>query len=102
MALIEKLTAVGDAIRAKTGTSEKIPLSNMSEMISAISGGGVDQYINFYGNDGELLHQYALSDFEKMSVLPMPPTKVDGCTFQGSELVYGPVQGEGGACGRLC
>ena len=83
MALIEKLTAVGDAIRAKTGTAEKIPLSKMPEMISAISGGGAEQYINFYGKGGELLHQYALSDFEKMSVLPMPPTKLDNCTFQG-------------------
>ena len=36
MALIEKLNAIGDAIREKTGTTEKISLADMPQAISAI------------------------------------------------------------------
>ena len=39
MALTEKLTAIADAIREKTNTTEKITLAKMPEMISSITGG---------------------------------------------------------------
>lgn len=40
MALIEKLNAIGDAIRAKTGGSEKLTLEQMPTEIAAITTGG--------------------------------------------------------------
>ena len=40
MALINKLTAIGNAIRGKTGTSAKMTLDEMATAISQISSGG--------------------------------------------------------------
>lgn len=40
MALTDKLTAIGDAIRAKTGDSEKLTLDQMPTEIASISSGG--------------------------------------------------------------
>ena len=40
MALIDKLTAIGNAIRTKTGTTDLIPLANMPQAILNIGGGG--------------------------------------------------------------
>ena len=40
MALTDKLTAIGDAIRAKTGGTEKLTLDEMPTQIASISGGG--------------------------------------------------------------
>lgn len=40
MALIEKLNAIGDAIRAKTGGSDKLTLDQMPTEIASISSGG--------------------------------------------------------------
>lgn len=40
MALIDKLTAIGNAIRTKTGTTDLIPLVNMPQAILNIEGGG--------------------------------------------------------------
>ena len=76
MALTEKLTAIADAIREKTNTTEKITLAKMPEMISSITGGGgaATEYVNFYDYDGSLLHQYPLPIFEKMAACPCPPT----------------------------
>lgn len=39
MALTSKLSAIGDAIRAKTGSSEKLTLDQMASAISGITGG---------------------------------------------------------------
>jgi hypothetical protein len=39
MALIEKLSAIGDAIREKNGTSDLIPLADMPQAIREISSG---------------------------------------------------------------
>ena len=86
MALTDKLSAIADAIREKTKTTEKMTLDRMPELISSITGGGgaAAEYINFYDYDGTLLHQYPLSVFEDMAALPMYPdsrvlviTKVD-------------------------
>lgn len=85
MALTEKLTAIADAIREKTNTTEKITLAKMPEMISAITGGGgaATEYVNFYDYDGSLLHQYPLPIFEKMAALPMPPNSRTDCECVG-------------------
>ena len=40
MALIDKLTAIGNAIREKTGTTDLIPLANMPQAILNIGSGG--------------------------------------------------------------
>ena len=70
MALIDKLSAIGDAIREKTGTVEKLTLDEMPGMISQISGGGdsVEKFINFYDWDGTLLYQYTLPEFARMEL----------------------------------
>lgn len=46
MALIDRLTAIGDAIRAKTGIEDVIPLVDMPGIIEAIQGGGEDTVKN--------------------------------------------------------
>lgn len=43
MALIEKLTNIADAIREKTGGTEKLSLDGMAEAIAGISAGGGDE-----------------------------------------------------------
>ena len=40
MALTDKLTAIGNAIRSKTGGTDLIPLADMPAAIEGISGGG--------------------------------------------------------------
>ena len=40
MALTNKLSAIGDAIRGKTGKSELMTLDEMPDEIESISGGG--------------------------------------------------------------
>ena len=42
MALIEKLEAIGNAIRAKTGKTDKLSLEQMPVEIAGIEGGGID------------------------------------------------------------
>ena len=82
MALTEKLSAIGDAIREKTNTTEKLTLDEMPQMISMISGDGesIKPYINFYDWDGTLLHQYTLSEFAKLEALPELPDNLPGYT----------------------
>ena len=82
MALIEKLSAIGDAIREKTNTTEKLTLDEMPRMISMISGEGesIKPYINFYDWDGTLLHQYTLSEFANLEDLPELPDNLPGHT----------------------
>lgn len=46
MALTEKLTAIGDAIRARTGGTQALTLSGMAEAVAGISGGGGDIVIS--------------------------------------------------------
>jgi hypothetical protein len=45
MALTSKLSAIGDAIRAKTGKGGKLTLDQMVTEIQSISGGGGDNYL---------------------------------------------------------
>ena len=84
MALIEKLTAIGDAIREKTNTTKKLRLDEMPGMISSITGGSTEPeaMITFYDWDGTILHQYPRKTFEAMSALPIPP-EMDGYTCDG-------------------
>lgn len=83
MALTDKLTAIADAIREKTNTSEKITLAKMPEMIASITGGGVEEFVNFYDYDGKLLRQYPLADFAGLPALPPLPDNLPGCHCVG-------------------
>ena len=40
MALVDKLTAIGNAIRGKTGSTEKLTLDEMATAIEGIESGG--------------------------------------------------------------
>lgn len=42
MSVKEKLTAIADAIRGKTGRSDTLTLDEMAEAVSSISGSGID------------------------------------------------------------
>lgn len=53
MALTKKLTAIGDAIRAKTGSTEKLTLDGMASAIAGISTGGGGT-LSFSFKDAEL------------------------------------------------
>ncbi len=57
MALIEKLSAIGNAIREKTGKEELLTLEQMPEEIAGISGGGEMDYI------GNLQYAFQDTDF---------------------------------------
>lgn len=47
MALIEKLSAIGDAIREKNGTSDLIPLADMPQAIRDISSPSVAKMVEY-------------------------------------------------------
>ncbi len=51
MALIDKLNAIGDAIREKNGTTEPIPLVDMPQAIKEISGDGSASLNIAYGEE---------------------------------------------------
>lgn len=48
MALTNKLTAIGDAIRAKTGSTEKLTLDGMASAIAGISTGGGEFFVQSF------------------------------------------------------
>lgn len=53
MALIDKLIAIGNAIREKSGTTELIPLADMPQAILDLSGdGGTNVFWNAYQDNG--------------------------------------------------
>ena len=55
MALTDKLTAIADAIRAKTGGTELLTLDQMAAAISGISGGGTVETGSFVVDDTQSL-----------------------------------------------
>lgn len=68
MALIDKLNAIGDAIRAKTGKTDKLTLDQMPLEIASITGGGggsgeaVVWFVTFIGADGSALYKMPVLD----------------------------------------
>lgn len=89
MALIDKLTAIGNAIRSKTGTTEMLTLDGMVEAIEGMGSGGdhekapraLADSVNFYDYDGTLLYSYSIEEAQALSELPAGPTH-DGLIFQ--------------------
>lgn len=52
MALTDKLTAIGNAIREKNGTTDLIPLVDMPQAILDISGGGTELAVEYIESTG--------------------------------------------------
>lgn len=85
MALIEKLNAIGDAIRAKTGKTAKLTLAEMPNEIASIESGNggsieVKQKITVIDYDGTILEESYVAEGETYT-LPTAPTQ-SGLTFQ--------------------
>lgn len=87
--LTEKLTAIADAIRAKTGNSEKMTLDQMPVEIGNIQTGGGgsaarDYEVNdvtFYDYDGTIVYSCSMEDVQNLTELPTPPEH-KGLVFQ--------------------
>lgn len=75
----ETLTAIGDAIRAKDGSTAQIAPGDMPAKIAAIeTGGGGKAYsyyddVCFYDYDGTLIYSCTLAEAQAMTALPAAP-----------------------------
>ena len=86
-----EMTAVADAIRAKTGTTDPLVWPDgfkaAVEGIQTGGGGGSThgaamKDVNFYDYDGTLVASYTLTEAQALTTLPDGPTH-DGLVFQG-------------------
>ncbi len=82
MALIDKLSAIGDAIREKNGITDLIPLADMPQAIlDIVSGGGgiveSTEYLSVTYNDDDTITLIDKEGTEHTMV----------CTYQGDKLV---------------
>ena len=73
-----ELTAVADAVRAKTGTNESLKLTEIPNKLDDTKEKGV----NFYDYDGTLLYSYTVEEFSSATNLPPLPTQ-EGLICQG-------------------
>ena len=88
MALIEKITAIADAIRGKTGTEDKLTLEQMADEIDNMSGGSAEYCAMIQGEmesftfpeEATVLRPYA---FYKASKLKHADLR--GCSLIGDE-----------------
>ena len=58
MALIEKLTAIADAIRAKGGTSDTLTLAEMPQAIAALPSGGTEEDTTEFSQQNSKVTEY--------------------------------------------
>lgn len=70
MALTDKLTAIGDAIREKNGTTDLIPLADMPQAILDISGGGTIDLLQYVKTARMLFH--SAKSFPSKAVINLP------------------------------
>ena len=87
MALTDKLTAIANAIRAKTGGTSSLTLDEMPTEIASIQAGGSStpvtaNEVTFYDYDGSIVASYTLAQAKALTALPDASTH-DGLTFQG-------------------
>ena len=89
MALIEKLNAIGDAIRFRTGKTDKFTLEAMAAEIKAIPGGhGTEQYFEAQYAEVELpnataIKSYAFySDITLKNIIMPKVTRIEKNAFQ--------------------
>lgn len=84
--ITDKLTAVADAIREKTGKSEKMTLAEMPAEIAGIKTGGISKSydvddVTFYDFDGTIIYSCSMADAQNLTELPTPPDH-EGLVFQ--------------------
>ena len=93
MALTDKLTAIADAIREKTGKADALTLDQMPTEIAGIetgggggSGGGgsgvAEKDVNFYDYDGTVLYAYTVEEAQALNEMPALPER-EGLICQG-------------------
>ena len=83
----ETLTEIADAIREKTGFSDKYKPPQMPNAIRNIStsvddGPSEEDPIRFYGYEGKLLYSYSIEEMKALTELPRLP-EVKGLICQG-------------------
>lgn len=83
----ETLTEIADAIREKTGFSDKYKPPQMPNAIRNIStsaddGPSEEDPIRFYGYEGKLLYSYSIEEMKALTELPRLP-EVEGLICQG-------------------
>ena len=91
------LTAIGDAIRAKTGGTELITPENMPTEIESIQSGTKEilkeKDFNFYDYDGTLLYSYTREEVLQLTELPPLPSQ-PGLICQGWNWTLEQIKGE--------
>ena len=100
MALIDKLTAIAEAIRSKTNTSEKLTLDEMPSVIEGIQSGGEDyarfaktitfQSLNIFGKEKVELNLdniISLSNLFQITISANKNTIVEHLTINASTKV---------------
>ena len=105
MALIEKLEAIGEAIRAKTGGTELLTLDAMPQEIESIETGGggeyfTDEELTFSGNCSYLFAYdkwQTILDREKDRISIVNPNDLEGtfCCLTGTDYSFITVEGDG-------
>ena len=92
MALIEKLTAIADAIRAKTGTVEEMTLTEMAEAVAGISVGETlpeAELVSFSAAKNEPDERYSIGQNWFASVVERLRVMVNSNRdFTPEEIVY--------------
>lgn len=94
MGLIDKLSAIGDAIRIKNGSSDLIPLAEMPQAILNIAGGGGSgdsiKYSDIVYNDDDTITLTDTDGNEHTIVCEYDGGKLVGATYDGKaiELTY--------------
>lgn len=63
MALINKLEAIGDAVRAKTGDTDKLTLDEMATKINGIAPGPTESDLTITGNISQFFYDGRMLDF---------------------------------------
>ena len=87
MALTDKLTAIANAIREKTGGTELLTLDQMPTEIAGIETGGggasvAEKDVNFIDYDGTVLYAYTVEEAQALTELPALPER-EGLICQG-------------------
>lgn len=87
MALTDKLTAIGDAIREKNGTTEPVPLKDMPQAIlDIVSGGGVQYESIIYNEDNTITLTDKDGNEHTMGCEYSEEGKLVGISYDGEEL----------------
>jgi hypothetical protein len=89
MALIDKLTAIGNAIREKNGTSDLIPLADMPQAILDIASGGGVSYTSIVYNDDDTITLIDKDGITHTMVCTYEDDKLIGVNYDGKAINIG-------------